>query len=294
MIGTSAAVVTGVDRSVDQMRRSSLSAPVIAGGAAILVLPILADLARNYWTTPAGAQAPLILISGLWLIWRERGALHFAPGSVDGRWLALLAPLGLLYLFARAMHLLGSEAIAVLGILLLLGCYCFGARAMRGVWFIWVYLAFLIKPPQGLVTALTGPLQLGLSSTAVRLLELFDYPIGGSGVSIQIGQYELLIAQACAGLGSLFALSAIGLLYVHLARPATRVHRLALLAGIVPIAVLANLARVITIILLTYHAGDAVAQSAWHGFAGVGTFILSLMGLGLLDALLGRSMRSAR
>lgn len=260
---------------------------LVAAGLILLLIPAVLDLARYYWSTPAGAQGPIILASGAWLVWRERQSFRFVPQHVAGQWLALLVPLLLLYLFGRSLHLLGTETIAAYLIVLLLGFYYAGPAAMRHLWFAWVYLAFLIKPPQGTIAALTGPLQIALSQVSVRLLDLAGYPVGNSGVSIQVGQYELLVAQACAGLGSLVALLAIGLLYVHLTRPPGRVHAILLLAGIIPLALLANLVRVVIIILLTYHVSDAVAQSFAHELAGMATFLLSLSGMAMLDRLLG-------
>ena len=269
---------------IGQMDRALL---VVLGGLSLLGVPVMVDLARNYWSTTAGAQEPIILVSGLWLLWRERDLVLFQPGSIPGAWLLLLLPFLALYLFGRSLHLLGTEAIALYLVTILLGCFYVGLPAMRRMWFAWLYLAFLIKPPQELVTRLTGPLQIGLSDVSVRLLSLAGYPVGSAGVTIQVGQYELLVAQACAGLGSLVALLAIGLLYVHLTRPEGRVHTALLLVGIIPLALVANLLRVLIIILLTYYAGDGVAQSLAHEIAGLGTFMLSLFGMVALDGLIG-------
>ena len=41
-------------------------------------------------------------------------------------------------------------------------------------------------------------------------------PIGGAGVTIQIGQYQLLVAAACSGLNSIISLSAITLFYIYI------------------------------------------------------------------------------
>lgn len=266
---------------------------IVAAGLVMLLVPVVTDMARCHWSTPGGAQGPLVLVSGMWLVWRERASFQFVPPAISARWLFLLGPLLLLYLFARSMRLVGTETLCAYLTLLLLGCFYFGPTTMRRLWFTWIYLAFLIRPPQSLIVALTGPLQIGLSQLSVRLLSLADYPVGNSGVTIQVGQYALLVAEACSGIGSLVALLAIGLLYVHLTKPAGRRHALALLAGIVPIALTANLLRVMIIILLTYHAGDAIAQGFAHELAGLATFSLSLMGMAALDRLLTRLGREA-
>ncbi len=259
---------------------------VLILGVAALTIPTLLSLAGVHWSTSNGAHGPLILVSGLWLIWRERDAIRFRPGGISGAWLLLLAPLLLVYGYGRGFQLLGTESAALYGILVLLGFYYWGPALMRRLWFAVLYLGFLIKPPYGVVAELTQPLKIAISELSVDLLHALGYPVGQSGVLIQIAQYELMVQQACAGLSSLVTLLALGLLYVHLTRPAGRLHAALLLAAIVPIAMVANLLRVILLVLLTYHAGDAVAQSVAHDAAGVVTFSLSMLGMFLVDRLL--------
>lgn len=259
---------------------------VLIAGLAAVVLPTLLSLAAQHWTTESGAHGPLILVSGLWLIWRDRAALVFQPGSVSSGWLLLLAPLLLLYGYGRGFGLLGTETAALYAVLLLLGFYYFGSAALRRLWFALLYLGFLVPPPYGLVAELTQPLKIGISSLSVDLLNAFGYPIGQSGVLIQVGQYELMVQQACAGLASLVTLLAMGLLYVHLTRPVARTHALLLIAAIVPLALLSNLLRVILLVLLTYHVGDGFAQSAAHDAAGLVTFSFAMVGMIAFDRLL--------
>lgn len=269
-------------RPTTDFRRVAVVAGIVA-----LAIPTILSLARIHWSTEDGAHGPIILVSGLWLFWREREHIHFRPGAIAGPWLLILAPLLALYGLSRSVGFLGTETASLWLILVLLGFYYWGPVVMRRLWFAVLYLGFLIKPPYGLVEQLTQPLKIGISETSVEILHLLGYPIAASGVLIQVGQYELLVKQACAGLGSLFTLLAIGLLYIHLTS-AGRTRGLILMLAILPIALLANLLRVIILVLLTYHAGDAVAQSFAHDVAGVATFALSVAGMLALNWLLDR------
>ena len=110
-----------------------------------------------------------------------------------------------------------------------------------------------------------------------------NYPIGGQGVMIYIGQYELLVAAACSGLNSIISLSAISLFYIYVRHQADWRYAALLVLLIVPVALLANFIRVLILILLTYHSGEAVAQGFLHNFAGVFMFAVALIAIYLAD-----------
>ncbi|MGH6612326.1 MAG: archaeosortase/exosortase family protein, partial [Burkholderiaceae bacterium] len=105
---------------------------------------------------------------------------------------------------------------------------------------------------------------------------------------LSIGQYQLLVADACSGLNSIFSLSAMGLLYLYLMRHRSMLRDTLLVLSIVPIAIFANLLRVLFLVLLTFHFGDGAGQGFLHGFAGMFLFAVALLMLFGFDRLLGR------
>jgi exosortase len=167
-----------------------------------------------------------------------------------------------------------------------------GGRALKELWFPLLYLAFIFPPPETLVAAVTVPMKMELSRAAVKFLSLLGYPVGGEGVRIYIGQYELLVAAACSGLNSIISLSAISLFYIYLRHQANWRYALLLATLIVPVALAANFVRVIILILLTYHAGEAAAQGFLHNFAGILMFAVALLLIFSLDEGLTRFWRS--
>jgi exosortase len=271
---------------------------VVLIGVAALVVPTLLTLAREYWSTDTGVHGPLIFVSGAWLVWRERPNIHFRPGSISVRWLLALLPLLVVYAYGRVFNVLIVETASLYATLILLGFYYWGPEVMRRVWFAILYLGFLIRPPGELTAELTQPLKIWLSSTTISVLHYLGYPVGSSGVAIQVAQYELLVQDACSGLGSLFSLFAIGLLYLHLTDHSSRARNVILLLSIIPMAVLANLVRVVGIVLLTFYFGDSVAQGVAHDMMGLMTFAVAVLGMFVLDGLLrllipGRLAQSA-
>lgn len=258
---------------------------------ALLLLygPTYWDMSHGIWRSDEQAHAPIIAVIAAWLVWRARAAFDEPgqPAHLTGS-LALLAGLTA-YAGGRAMELplleIGSQIPVLAGVLLWLG----GARWLRSFAFPLGFLVFMLPLPGALVDALTSPIKELISICAEELLYRAGYPIARSGVVLSLSQYRLLVADACSGLYSMIFLGALGLLFLHLAARQSRIHAALLLASILPIAFAANLARVLFLLLLTYHAGDAVGQGPLHDFSGIVVFALALSLLFVLDALLSKA-----
>jgi exosortase B len=266
--------------------------PVLLG-LIILYLPTYWDLANGLWNSDEYAHGPIVLVVALFLIWQKRdllggGLAESAPSGMSRilGWVLLVFGL-LVYVVGRSQGILlfevGSQIPVLLGALLIL----LGSRSAAGFWFPLFFLLFILPLPGFIVNAATGPLKQYVSVLAEQILYFFNYPIARSGVMLSIGPYQLLVADACSGLHSMFSLSAMGLLYLYLMRHTSTTRNLILIASILPIAFFANVMRVILLVLITYHLGDEAGQGFLHGFAGILLFVIGLLFLFLLDAVLG-------
>jgi len=260
--------------------------PVLLG-LAVLYGPTVYGLATGPWQSEDQAHGPLILAVVLWLIWSGRDALSAAaqPRPLAG-WLWLLPGL-LLYAVGRSQDVDGFEIASAIPVLV--GCLLalVGPAAVRRLWFPLLFLIFLIPLPGFLVDAITGPLKQYASALAAQILFAAGYPIARAGVLLHLGPYQLLVADACSGMHSIYSLSAVGLFYLHLMGYKNRLRLGLLVLAIVPIAFLANTLRVVTLALITFHMGDAAAQGYLHGLAGISLYLFALVLLLALDALLG-------
>jgi exosortase B len=270
-----------------QVSRSLIGSlwPLLLGLAAIVV-PTMVRLARDVWTTDAGMHGIIVLATGLWLIARERQAVERlrSPASPGLFWTAAI-PAVLVYIFGRAFDFLILEVAALFVLLVAIGYLYLGARAIRHLWFPILYLCFLIPLPGFVIDSVTAPLKNYISAAATELLQWFGYPIVRLGATLHIDQYQLLVEDACAGLNSLVSLTAIGLFYVYLLHRASWRYSLFLLFWIVPMGILANFVRVVALVLVTYHFGDAMAQGFLHSTAGILMFVTALAGIFVIDGL---------
>jgi exosortase B len=170
----------------------------------------------------------------------------------------------------------------LIGVLLLMR----GWQAVRAAWFPLLFLLFLIPLPGLLVEIITGSLKQHVSGVAEEILYAAGYPIARMGVMLSIGQYKLLVADACSGLNSMFSLSALGLLYLYLMKYRSWLHNGLLLLAVLPIAFAANVIRVMALVLITYYFGDEAGQGFAHAAAGMVLFVAALLLLMLFDVVL--------
>ncbi|HEY9105580.1 MAG TPA: archaeosortase/exosortase family protein, partial [Roseateles sp.] len=139
--------------------------------------------------------------------------------------------------------------------------------------------------PGTFVDSVTGPLKYAISAIVQHVLFAVGYPIANTGVILTVGQYQLMVADACSGLNSMFSLLALGTLFMYVMRRKSVLHNAIMLASILPIAFVANIVRVILLVLLTYHFGDEAGQGFLHGAAGIALMLVSLAIFLVLDAL---------
>ena len=253
--------------------------PIIAG-LIVLYFPSLFDLLRGVWSTDQQAHGPIVLSIACWLVYRKwPDMLHASEekstAPVTGSFVFFVGLL--LYIIGRSQDIflfeIGSAIWLLSAILLIMR----GSDALKAMWFPLFFMIFMIPLPSAVVDAVTMPMKMAVSYVAENILFWAGYPIARTGVILQIGQYKLLVADACAGLHTLFTLEALGLLYLNIIRHESLLRNVMLAILIVPISFTANVVRVMVLTLITYHYGDEAGQGFLHGFSGMVLFLTALL-----------------
>jgi exosortase len=264
----------------------------LAAGVAVLLATSYYRFATGIWSNPNADHAPIVVAIALFLVWHERDSVAraSAPRSVHAAAAFLAVGVSLFALGVRT-RIAPVEALShvpiLAGALWLVG----GGALVRRMWFALLFLVLSVPPPSFVLAQMTAGLKDVVSGAAVETLYRLGYPVARDGFVITIGAYRLLVAEACAGMNSIISLSALGLLLLRLLPP-TRTWKLALaLASIVPIAILANILRILLLSLVTYHLGDAAGQGFLHDFAGFAMFGCALAAFLLLARALSRPVR---
>ncbi|PLY46393.1 exosortase B [Janthinobacterium sp. ROICE36] len=261
--------------------------PVLAG-LLVLYIPTFYGLMTGIWQTEEQAHGPIILSLSLWLMYRQ------SPVMLEKSRLGTPSNMGwIVMVMAMAMYILGRSqqilALEIFSFILSLASVLLlkrGNAALNVLWFPFFFMLFMIPLPGPLVSMLTMPMKMAVSYATEYLLFMAGYPIARTGVILQIGQYQLLVADACAGLQTLLTLEALGLFYLNLVRHTSVFRNVGLAVLIIPISFSANVIRVIVLSLITYYFGDAAGQGFLHGFAGMVLFITALTLILSIDSLL--------
>ncbi|MGK2899610.1 MAG: exosortase B [Burkholderiaceae bacterium] len=257
-------------------------------GLTLLYLPTYWALSRTVWQNSDQSQGPLMLAASLWLLFDQRAAIAALPARSMNRLGGTVLGFGLLlYVVGRSQSIwlfeVGSQLFVWSALLLLFK----GMAALRLAWFAVFFLIFMVPLPGPIVAAVTGPLKAGVSYVASELLFALGYPVSRAGVILTVGPYLILVADACAGLTSMFSLEAVGLLYLKIVKHRSAWRNALLTVLVVPIAFCANVVRVLVLVLVTYHLGDAAGRGFLHAFAGLVLFVVAIAMIFAVDHLIG-------
>jgi exosortase B len=269
--------------------RRLMPAVLLAAGLLVMLAPVFVKLAHTVWNTDEQGHGPIILAVVLWLLWlrRERFKCELScatPAGIGG-WLLLLFGLAV-FVVGRVQSLVMFEMGAAIPVLAGAMAVTFSWRAVKIAAFPIFFLVFAVPLPGAVVDMLTHPLKQAVSYVAEVVLYKMGYPISRTGVILIVGQYQLLVADACAGLNSIFTLEALGLLYMNLAGRTSHLRNIVLAMLIVPMSFTANVVRVMVLVLVTYRFGDEVGQGFIHGAAGMLLFLLGIALMFLIDRVL--------
>ena len=262
-----------------------------AVGLIVLAAPTMLMLARESWTDEQAQQGPLVLMIGAWLLWRRWPQMLKAgrPGSLAVSLLAFgLSAMAYVVGRVAALFLVEAYALYAFGLAALYALV--GLQGLGKALFPLAFLAFAAPVPFAVGWPVTVGLRLAISELTLRVLRIFDVQAARDGLTLYLASYKLEVEQACSGMNSLLALSALGLCYLHLRRDPPVWYGLVLLPFVISYAVVANFARVLLLAIMTLTLGDALAQGVLHQLLGLMTFLVALGLTFATDAVLARRL----
>jgi EpsI family protein len=262
-----------------------LAGAVVLGGLLLLYAPVVAGMVAAWWRNPASSHGFLVAPLAAYLAWSKRGrvsalARAWTWGMLPLAFGLLLYPAGVLTQIEFLPEV--SFMIALGGMMLLV----LGPAASRELAFPYAFLYFMVPWPDTLVEWLSFPMQLFSAKYAAMAAGLAGMAVSRDGVDIHVSSYTFSVGAPCSGMKSLVALLALSSLLAYLLQGA-RWRRWLLFAAGLPLALLANVGRIVVILCIANTFGSKAAEGFLHGFSGVLVFASAAGGLMLAGRGLG-------
>ena len=256
-----------------------------------LYFPIFWKLYRVRWDLLDYTHAFFILPLSIWLVWRMREKLKVSiqntePGNNYTGLVSLSIGI-LIFLFASRFDYSFLITISLLPVLVGLIYYLYGVDTLKLLIFPIAYLLLLIPPPMALIDSITLPMRYGISNLTEQILSLMNYPITREGLLLNIGYNDIFMGEPCSGFRSLITLFSLGLIYVYISKT-NLTNKVILILFVIPLALLGNLFRVITLCLITFYFGEEAGQGFFHNFSGIVMFIITIIGLIGIESILNK------
>ena len=249
----------------------------------ILYVHTFVWLVNTWFTDPAYSHGVLIPIVSLFLAWRnvrDKG-IHdtdpFKPGIIPLTFGILLYIAGSTTIFPFL------SAISFLFMLCGLILYLHGKEMMKSLLFPVLFLIFAIPIPW--VPAITSILQSISARYSALALEMLGIAVTRTGSEIQLQNCSFSIGMPCSGMNTLISLLAVSAIFIYLLK-CPLLKKVALFCITTPIAIVANIIRVTSIILIADHYGVDVAMKLFHDFSSPFLFSIALIFLIIISKLM--------
>jgi exosortase len=251
---------------------------------------VVVKLVYDWYTQPDFSHGFLVPPFSAYLVWTKRETLRKTP--VRQTWAGL--PLIVLGIITFFLGVYGAELFLTrISLLMLLGGLIWtlaGGEMLRELRFPLLVLLLGIPWPKVIYNQITFPLQILASKLASAALPVFGVPVMRDGNIIQLPSMPLEVAEACSGIRSLMSLFTAAVFYGYFLEPSVP-RRVILALAAIPIAVMANGARIVGTGLAVQYWDPDKALGFFHEFSGWLIFVFSLVLLYLLHSAMNLSRR---
>lgn len=254
------------EEKVDLLPRLVAGSLVIVAGI-YAYWPTLMDMVRAWEREPDYSHGYLVLPASLFFLWTRRKSRPAAqaPGWIIG--LSLVAISLAIRLFAAVYYFESIDGWSMLLWLAGVVALLFGNGVLRWALPSIAFLVFMVPLPFRIEGMLSLPLQRIATKASCWTLQLLGQPAISEGNTILMGDHRLEVEQACSGLRLFVSISALAFAYLVLVKR-TWWEKALLLISVVPIAIVANAARIVATGLLYEYASSDAAKKFSHDFAG--------------------------
>lgn len=239
----------------------------------LVILPVLPDLFRGWFSHTDNMHGLFVPFIALYFAWKKKEEVYDTEphGSAWGG--AVLIVSLVVYLMSYLGGIQFVSRLMIVCSLIGLVWTCYGLQVVQLFLFPLGFLFFMVPVPETLVGTISFPLQMMATNISSLFLNLLSIPVYQEGNLLYFAQVQLEIAEACSGIRSIVALLMLAVLMTSFSTSRKLFKALLVLCS-VPVAMLANIVRVILTGLLAHFYGGDLARSFLHGFSGLVVFLL--------------------
>ncbi len=251
---------------------------VLTGAILWMYGGIVSSLARQWASDDNYSHGFFVVPLALYFCWERRAALKAVRRQPSILGLILIT----VSLAVLLGGLLGAELfltrISLIGVIAGVVLYVWGWQHFRTLAFPIAFLLLMIPLPTIVFNQIAFPLQLLASRAGEAVINLAGIPVLREGNVLQLPSRTLEVAEACSGIRSLVSLVMLAIVLGHFTE--RRIGRRILIAlAAIPIAILANAARVAGTGLASELVSPAAAEGFLHTFSGWVLFVVAFIGL---------------
>jgi exosortase len=266
-------------------QRLILAGGLVVAGLAILYRDVVPELVRAWGTDDNYSHGYLIPPIAAYLAWERRHKFFATPAKPSA--VGLVVVLG--SLLVLALGVLGIELfltrVSLLGALGGTILFLFGWQRFAVVLFPLAFLLLMIPLPAIIFNQIAFPLQLIASQFGEAVVRAANIPVLREGNVLILANITLEVAEACSGIRSLISLLTLGIVFGYIGDSRNWVRVLIALSTI-PVAVVANGARVAGTGIAAHYYGAVAAEGFLHEFSGWLVFIAAFAMMLLLHRIL--------
>jgi exosortase len=260
-------------------------------GSSVLFASALGSLFQFALTHSVGSHTLLAIPMSSYLVYRNRLEIfaHSRCGSISGI-CSLIAFICVLSFHEITKHGTGVS----LEVLELVTIWVCAFVFFYGLYALWIarsavlFLFLLIPIPNVLAERIILFLQERSADVALWLFRICSVPVFREGLVLHIPTLDLVVAEQCSGIRSSMVLFVttfiLGELLLH-----SFLSKLLLMASVVPIVILKNGMRIVTVSLLTVYVDRGFLHGWLHQSGGI---VFYLMGLAMI-ILIAKLLRTA-
>jgi exosortase len=251
---------------------------------------VIASLVRQWANDDNYSHGFFVFPLAVYFAWERRDALaraairpHFAGALLIGASLLLyLAGVLAAELFLTRVSLVGVIAGSVL--------FIRGWPSMRILAFPIAFLLLMIPLPAIIFNQIALPLQLVASQMGEGVIAAAGVPVLREGNILHLPSRSLEVVEACSGIRSLVSLLMLAIVLGYFTEPGVG-PRILIAVAAVPLAIVANAARVAGTGLASEWVSPAASDGFFHTFSGWIMFVVATVGLLMVQQAVARIRR---